>query len=124
MLVNCEQVISLSARFGESFLEEFIERLQVFEPPVLSGSYLTEILTEFDEPLIALMLLCLLPGQNLIDLPENGQGPPMVEFGGHHGASVNPQVRPANQDYLLLDFGSGSRRLIRDDQGRVPDESN
>ena len=80
MLVNCEQVISLSARFGESFLEEFIERLQVFEPPVLSGSYLTEILTEFDEPLIALMLLCLLPGQNLINLPENDEGSPAVEF--------------------------------------------
>jgi hypothetical protein len=81
MLVDREQVVSFSARFGESLLEEFIERLQIFEPPILSGSHLTEILPEFDEPLIALMLLRRLPAQNLIDLPENDKGPPSVEFG-------------------------------------------
>src|ERR1700751_3149015 len=123
MLVDREQIVCLSARFRKSLLEEFVERLQVFEPPILPGSHLTEILPEFDESLIALMLLRLLPSQNLIDLPENDKGPPAVEFGRHHGSSVNPQVRTANQDRLLLAFGLGSRRLIRDDRGRVRDES-
>jgi hypothetical protein len=67
------------------------------------------------------MLLRLLPGQNLIDLPKNDEGMPAVEFGRHHGPSVNSQVRPANQDCLLPAFGLDSMQLDRDDRGRVPE---
>jgi hypothetical protein len=49
-----------------------------------------EILPKFDESLIALMILRLLPSQNLIDLSKNDKGPPAVEFGRHDGPSVNP----------------------------------
>src|SRR5271154_2562434 len=108
MFVNRKQVVGLSPRFGEPFFEEFVEGFEILEPPILPRSNLAEILSQFNKSLVAFVLLRLLPGQDLIDLPENNEGPSAIEFGRHDGPSVNPQIRPANQGSPLLAFGSGS----------------
>src|SRR5215469_18126027 len=119
MLVDSEQVVSLSARLGKAFFEKLIEGFQVLEPPVLSGSYLTEILAQFHEALVAFVFFGLFPGQDLINLPQDQECSLAIEFGSHEGPRVNPQVRPANQGSLLLVFYRDSVLRVQDDRGKV-----
>src|SRR5215469_5249786 len=102
MLVDSEQVVSLSARLRKAFFEKLIEGFQVLEPPILAGSYLTERLAQFDEALVAFVLFGLFPGQDLINLAEDHECSLAIEFGSHKHPRVNPQVRPASQGSSLL----------------------
>src|SRR5215472_3093059 len=97
MLMDSEQVVGFPSGLREALLEEFIEGFQVLEPPILAGSYLAEILAQFDEALVAFVLFGLFPGQDLINLPEDQECSLAIEFGSHNGPRVNPQVRPASQ---------------------------
>jgi hypothetical protein len=53
-------------------------------------------LSQFYKALIALSFLDLLPGQDLVDLPENGGSSASIQLWGHKRLSVN-QARQANQ---------------------------
>jgi hypothetical protein len=78
------------------------------QSPILTATNLAKVFTQFDEAFVALVLLGLLPGQDLVDFPENDQSPPTIDLERHEGSSVNPQARQANQDRWLLVFESGS----------------
>src|SRR3974390_1589187 len=69
------------------------------------------------------MTLALVPGKNFIDLAEDEDRPFDFEFGLHHGPSVNPQVRQANQGRSLLLSEPNSFRLSPYHSGTGPDES-
>ena len=95
ILVDGHQVIGLPARFRESLLKELIKRFQVLQPPVLSCPNLAQILPELDEPHVPLLVLRLLPGENLIDLVKDKQGPPAIEFRATIGSLlVHKLVKP------------------------------
>jgi hypothetical protein len=39
MFVDCYEVTDLSARVGKAFLQKFIKRLQILQPPTLLGAH-------------------------------------------------------------------------------------
>src|SRR5215469_14363491 len=121
--MDSEQVIRFSPGFWKTLLQEFIEGFQILEPPVLSGSHLAEILAQFDEALVAFVLLGLLPGQDLINFPQDQERSLAIEFGSHKGPRVNPQVRPANQGSSLLVGESVLNPQAADPPGRSPSGS-
>src|SRR6516164_304018 len=123
MLVDSEQVISLSARLRKTFFEKLIERFQVLESPILTGSHLAKILAQFDEALVAFVLFGLFPGQDLINLSQDQECSLAIEFGSHNGPRVNPQVHPASQGSSLLVGESVLNPQAADLPGTSPDGS-
>jgi hypothetical protein len=76
----------------------------MFQSPVLPDANLAEVLTQLDETFVAFVLFYLLPGQDLVNLPENDQGLPTIDLGRQGCPPVNPQARQANQDRWLPVF--------------------
>src|SRR5579872_6299356 len=101
VLVNRHQVISLTTRVREAFLEEFIEGAELVKPPVLSCPNLAEVAPEIDEFPIPFALHPFLPSQDLLNPGEHKQGSPAIELRRHQRLPVNPQAGQANQGHLL-----------------------
>jgi hypothetical protein len=68
----------------------------------LASSHFAQVLTEFDEPRVLLLLGMALPGQDLIHLVENKKSAAPIQFGFHDDTPVSRQIGQANQDPLLL----------------------
>jgi hypothetical protein len=62
LFVNRHQVVRLPPGLREPALQELIERLQLLQPPVLAGADLAQVLAQFHEPGIALVLMAGFPG--------------------------------------------------------------
>src|SRR5713101_6964404 len=121
MLVDRHQVIGFSPRAGKALLQKFIERLQVLQSPVLPCPDLAQVLPQLHKPRVLLLLFALLPAQDLIDLAEDEDRPPTIQFRCHGSPSVNPQARQANQDCSLLPCAPDSCRLTAGCSDKAPD---
>ena len=89
------QVIRFAPGLWKAFRQEIIEGAEVFEPPVLAGSHFAQILAQFDESRVLLLLGMALPGQDLIHLVENEQSAAPIQFGFHqHCPLVVKLVKP------------------------------
>src|SRR6266404_8376502 len=121
MLVDRHQVIGFPTRFRKALLKKFIERLQVLQSPVLPCPNLAQALPQLHKPRVLLLLFGLLPTQDLIDLAQDEDRPPTIQFRCHGSTSVNPQARQANQDRSLLVCEQGWPPLIADYLGRALD---
>src|SRR5271157_3538351 len=93
------KVAGLPSGLREPALQELIERLQVLQPPVLASPDFAQVLAEFYELGIALVLVPCLPGQDLVDLAEYNHGPAAIEL-RRHGRTPSKQVRQTDQDRL------------------------
>src|SRR6266852_3423601 len=111
MLVDRHQVVGFSPRSRKALLQKFIERLQVLQSPVLPCPNLAQVLPHLHKPRVLLLLFALLPAQDLIDLAEDEDRPPTIQFRCHGSPSVSPQARQANQDHSLLPCARDSCRL-------------
>src|SRR6185369_12131476 len=80
LFMDSHQVISLASGFGELLFQKLVKRRQVVQPPILSGTHLTQVAAEFYESHIPLLIRILLPCQNLIDLRENDKSPAPIEL--------------------------------------------
>src|SRR6266849_10249653 len=112
MLVDRHQVIGFSTRFRKALLQKFIERLQVLQSPVLPCPDLAQVLPQLHKPRVLLLLFALLPTQDLIDLAQDEDRSPTIQFRCHGSPSVNPQARQANQGRSLLPSAPASCRLM------------
>src|SRR6266850_3182962 len=121
MVVDRHQVIGLSPRFRKALLKKFIERLQVLQSPVLPCPNLAQALPQLHKPRVLLLLFGLLPTQDLIDLAQDEDRPPTIQFRCHGSTSVNPQARQANQDRSLLPCAQDSCQLAVGCSDRAPD---
>src|SRR6266852_5940499 len=124
MLVDRHQVIGFSTRFRKALLQKFIERLQVLQSPVLPCPNLAQALPQLHKPRVLLLLFGLLPAQDLIDLAQDEDCPPTIQFRCHGSASVNPQARQANQGRSLLPCAPDSCRLTAGCSGKALDAGN
>lgn len=52
-------------------LQEFVERLQVFQAPVLSRPHLAQLSAQFHEPDVLPRLFVVLPSQDFVSLGED-----------------------------------------------------
>jgi UDP-N-acetylglucosamine 2-epimerase len=102
VLARFALVTLFAPRFREFLLQELIERLQIVDPPALASAHFTEIAAEFDETCVALAFRVLFPGQDLIDLRENADGPAAIEFRRHRRKAVTPQAGQANPPVHVL----------------------
>src|SRR6266446_619606 len=121
MLVDRHQVIGFPTRFRKALLKKFIERLQVLQSPVLPCPNLAQVLPQLHKSRVLLQLFVLLPTQDLIDLAQDEDRPPAIQFRCHGSSSVNPQARQANQDRSLLPCAPDACRLAADCSDKVPD---
>src|SRR5713101_1632054 len=121
MLVDRHQVIGFSPRAGKALLQKFIERLQVLQSPVLPCPNLAQVLPQLHKPRVLLLLFGLLPAQDLIDLAQDEDRPPTIQFRCHGSSSVNPQARQANQGRSLLLCAPDSCRLTAGCSDKVQD---
>jgi hypothetical protein len=92
LLVDRHQVVGFAPGLREPFRQKIIEGTEVFELPVLTSSHFAQVLTEFDEPRVLLLLGMALPGQDLIDLVENEQRTTAIQLGFHERTPVSRQI--------------------------------
>src|ERR1700693_69789 len=102
LLMNGHEVVRFAPRFRKALGEKVIKGGQIFNLPILASSHFTEITPELDESRILFLLHGAFPGQNLIHLVEDEQATTPVQLRFHDNAPVSRQMRPANQDWLLL----------------------
>src|ERR1700722_14663811 len=69
----------LPSRFRKSFVEEFVERLQVLKSPILPRPNFAQILPDFHEAHIALLFFCVFSIQYLIDMVKDKRRPPAIK---------------------------------------------
>src|SRR6266404_2983181 len=124
MLVDRHQVIGFPTRFRKALLKKFIERLQALYSPVLPCPNLAQALPQLHKPRVLLLLFCVLPTQDLIDLAQDEDRSPTIQFRCHGSTSVNPQARQANQDRSLQVCARDSCQLTVGCSDRAPDVGN
>src|ERR1700675_2448217 len=122
LLVNRHQVIGLTPRFGKALTKEIIERSQIFQLPVLSCAHFTQVATQLHEARVLFLLDRAFPAQNLIHLPQDEQTPAPIQLRFRENPSVSRQMRPANQDRLLLGGASAVNRSSAGLPSTIPDE--
>jgi hypothetical protein len=66
--MNGHQVVRFAPRRRETLFQEMIERVQLFEFPILFGAHFAEIFPKLDEADVPLRFFCHFPGQDLVDL--------------------------------------------------------
>ena len=71
LLVNRHQVIGFPSRLGKFLLQKLFKRLQIVDPPVLTGPHFAEIATQLDKALVPLPLGRPFPVQNLVELLQH-----------------------------------------------------
>jgi hypothetical protein len=96
------QVVGFAPRFWKALGEEIVERREIFNLSVLAGSHPTEVTTELDEARVLFLVHGALPGQYLVDFVQDEQASMPIQFRLPENAPVRRQMRPANQDRLLL----------------------
>ena len=82
------RVVTLPPGLGELPPQKLVERLQRLEPPVLTRPHFAQLSSQFYEPGVPLGFRLPLPGQDLVDLGQNEQGPFAIELG------LRSQCRP------------------------------
>jgi hypothetical protein len=71
MFVDRQKVVAFRRGFRGPMLQEVVERLQVFQAPVLSRSYLAPRSAQFHEPDMLPRLFAVLPSQDFVSLGED-----------------------------------------------------
>jgi hypothetical protein len=110
--MNRHEVVSLPPGLREPPRQKLVKRLQFLQPPVLPRPDFTQVPSQFNEAGVPFGFRPPFPGQDLVNLGQNEQGPLGLSLGNMGGTLERKLVKPTKVVCSSNGFPGKRRRPV------------